>query len=392
MAWYKTGTISVTNGSATVTGSGTAWVANVRVGDGLAGPDDRLYEITAVASNTSLTISPTYDGSTSSGQAYLIWPTSSFGADIVSSLNSLISTYSTIATGPGAGKFANGTAALPAVAAAADVDTGAYWTGSNGYGIATGGAVRGLFSSAGMALTGLLSGTAVTQTAVDTTAGRLTKVGDFGIAGFSNLTSADDYDELGDVGRLIGHATSTNAPANFSFSNGISGFQSASSSARVAQLVIRTQNAGTTDNRLFFRGKDTTWADWAEAYHNQNLLGTVSQTSGSPTGAVIERGSNANGEYVRFADGTQICNAKVLIKAAADVTTGNKSETWTYPAAFVTAAGLGLSHCISSISPLARGITTIRTITSSSVLLLYHEADGIAEDVNSQAIAIGRWF
>ena len=38
-----------------------------------------------------------------------------------------------------------------------------------------------------------------------------------------------------------------------------------------------------------------------------NLVGTVSQSGGVPTGAVVERGSNANGEYVRFADGTQIC-------------------------------------------------------------------------------------
>ena len=37
------------------------------------------------------------------------------------------------------------------------------------------------------------------------------------------------------------------------------------------------------------------------------ILGTVSQSGGVPTGAVIERGSNANGEYVKFADGTMIC-------------------------------------------------------------------------------------
>jgi len=37
------------------------------------------------------------------------------------------------------------------------------------------------------------------------------------------------------------------------------------------------------------------------------ILGTVSQLEGLPTGAIIERGSNDNGEYVRFADGTQIC-------------------------------------------------------------------------------------
>ena len=36
-------------------------------------------------------------------------------------------------------------------------------------------------------------------------------------------------------------------------------------------------------------------------------VGTVSQAGGVPTGAIIQRGSNANGEFVRYADGTQIC-------------------------------------------------------------------------------------
>lgn len=54
------------------------------------------------------------------------------------------------------------------------------------------------------------------------------------------------------------------------------------------------------------------------------ILGTVSEVDGVPTGAVIESGSNANGNYVKFADGTMICtgggtlayaNASVLNKA-----------------------------------------------------------------------------
>ncbi len=37
------------------------------------------------------------------------------------------------------------------------------------------------------------------------------------------------------------------------------------------------------------------------------IVGTVSQSGGVPTGAIIQRGSNANGEFVRLADGTQWC-------------------------------------------------------------------------------------
>ena len=51
-----------------------------------------------------------------------------------------------------------------------------------------------------------------------------------------------------------------------------------------------------------------------------DILGTVSQSGGVPTGAVIENGSNSNGEYVRFADGTQICRMAV---ASADAVNKN---------------------------------------------------------------------
>lgn len=54
-------------------------------------------------------------------------------------------------------------------------------------------------------------------------------------------------------------------------------------------------------------------ADAIGAFRRGTLLGTVSQSGGVPTGAVIERGSNANGEYVRFADGTQICTRTTVV-------------------------------------------------------------------------------
>ena len=48
---------------------------------------------------------------------------------------------------------------------------------------------------------------------------------------------------------------------------------------------------------------------------SRDLLGTVSQSGGVPTGAIIERDSNANGEYVRFADGTMICTQRLELGA-----------------------------------------------------------------------------
>lgn len=74
MAWYRAGTIKVTANSATVTGTGTTWVQNARVGDGLQGPDGRMYEVTNIASNTSLSITPAYQGASATGQTYWIIP------------------------------------------------------------------------------------------------------------------------------------------------------------------------------------------------------------------------------------------------------------------------------------------------------------------------------
>lgn len=74
-----------------------------------------------------------------------------------------------------------------------------------------------------------------------------------------------------------------------------------------------------------------TWGPWYKTYSASNIVGTVSRTGSIPTGAIIERGGNANGQYIRYADGTQIC-------WKSDVTfTKNSTRneiTWTFPAVF----------------------------------------------------------
>ncbi|CAI0884076.1 TPA: hypothetical protein ACSTJE_003875 [Serratia fonticola] len=73
--WYKTGTINLTANNATVTGTGTAWADakfGVMLGMILLAPDNKLYEVKQVNSNTSLTLNSNYAGSTASGQSYAI--------------------------------------------------------------------------------------------------------------------------------------------------------------------------------------------------------------------------------------------------------------------------------------------------------------------------------
>lgn len=73
---YSTGTVTATQDSATVTGSGTSWntSTNAIAGEYIQLPDGKWYRITAIASDTSLTIETTYEGSTAAGQSYVISP------------------------------------------------------------------------------------------------------------------------------------------------------------------------------------------------------------------------------------------------------------------------------------------------------------------------------
>jgi hypothetical protein len=80
------------------------------------------------------------------------------------------------------------------------------------------------------------------------------------------------------------------------------------------------------------------------AYQRSNILGTVSQSGGVPTGALIETGSNANGSYTKWADGTLICERRGSVSVDLTTATGG---LWTnsgefllsapFPAAFVSA-------------------------------------------------------
>lgn len=68
--------------------------------------------------------------------------------------------------------------------------------------------------------------------------------------------------------------------------------------------------------------------------------GTVSQSGGTATGALFESGKNGNGEYVRFANGTQICRRDVGSQFAMQSQSGgiwysSNSGRLPFPAAFI---------------------------------------------------------
>lgn len=133
-----------------------------------------------------------------------------------------------------------------------------------------------------------------------------------------------------------------------------------------------------------------------DVYGRENILGTVSKSGGVPTGAIIERGSNVNGEYVKFADGTQICLLNITVTDQAIENTYGilylGARIWTFPSSFIsppavpapaiqlgTSASWGMSNGDSS-----------HTAASLRVLDIVPRAYGTSTRI--QAIAIGRWY
>ena len=90
--WQRTGNVTVTNGSKTVTGFGTKWktgVLPIQKGHTFYGPDNAAYEVDTVVSDESILLVDTYRGGTLANQAYRIDITrtstiSQFAADLAS--------------------------------------------------------------------------------------------------------------------------------------------------------------------------------------------------------------------------------------------------------------------------------------------------------------------
>ena len=204
MAWFRTGTITVTNGSTTVSGSGTTWIANAAVGEALYAPDGRLYEIANISSDTSLTLGSAYLGSTQSGQAYVIVPSQSYIRDLAAQAADLVNNYSTIANNAGVGKFGDGTLAAPGIRFSDDLDTGFYRSASNEVTFVAGGVAQFKYNASGLQFTsGAINGTVIGGTAA--AAGTFTNLAYTGTltggTGVINIGSGQVYkDASGNVG------------------------------------------------------------------------------------------------------------------------------------------------------------------------------------------------
>ncbi|MBF8746913.1 phage tail protein [Pseudomonas monteilii] len=293
MPWYRTGTVAITAGQTTVTGTGTAFALNARVGDAFQGPDGRWYEVTNIASATVLSILPAYQGATVSGGAYGLAPMQGYVKESADRLRQLVDQL---------------------------------------------GATFALF------------GGATTIEALRQNIMAATRGANSDITSLSGLTTALSVAQGGTGGK-------TQAAARTGLGLG---------AAAVAAIT-----------------------------------GTVSQSGGVPTGAIIERGSNANGEYVRYADGTQICWA---VRRCAYSAISLLVGTWSFPIAFsslLTVGGTIIQGAVADITPVSFrdfGPPMFASLSLAAASPRIWLISGATSSLTSGAfldvhcIAIGRWY
>ncbi|WP_353618908.1 hypothetical protein [Tropicibacter sp. R16_0] len=232
----------------------------------------------------------------------------------------------------------------------------------------------------------------VVENALDQTPGRLLRVGSFGLGATDSIE-----------GRLL----DGRVPLGAGFYSGAGGSSDLAtfpdSSSRYGPIINATRRNGPdvyTIRRVFFSGNrpivmgsadnGATWSGPNSLYGTDDVVGSVSQSGGTITGAVIERGSNANGEYVRFADGTQICWHVLDLVGGGDVTI---SANWTFPAGFT---GDPVVHLTSKAPPPSgtreRSYWTGSGALSRSLNVSMNAVWPANTSESHQVWAVGRWY
>jgi len=240
-------------------------------------------------------------------------------------------------------------------------------------------------------LSGLAGGTAIQSTPADTASGRLMPVGAFGLGGQAvrvtpaalNLVTASGLYQLDGV--ITGR-----------FDNGTRFLHLQGGVGQATQLGFRQGS----DSVQWRRQTGGVWQNWQEVFSRAQVLGTVSQLAGVPTGALIEQGSNANGSYIRFADGTQICWQSHTHLAVPFVSSGGMDRSASFAsvnwsAAFHTAASVEVTSDFRGLNTTSLwGSTagsTVHVAACDSYRFIRSTGSG-APDCRVSFVGIGRWY
>lgn len=416
MPWYKSGTVSVTQNSNAVIGTGTAFIANARVGDAFRGPDGGWYEVTNIASDTALSIAPNYIGATNASGAYALAPMQGYVKDSADALRALVNQFGGVMavlgetpTQPGVRASLNltNTDGLPEGA------TNLYHTAARTMGTALAGVVFTdptpiVAADSILVAAGKLQAQATA--ALPKTGGTLTgPINDAPIQTLASAATVNIGASTSNVVAISGATAITSfgtiaagARRTVRFTSALTLTHNATSMILPTGANIATAANDTAEflslgsgNWICLRYNPFSGKALAFAYDRSSVVGTVSQSGGAPTGAIIERGGTGNGQFVKFADGTMICWLLIQgLSIAINQAYGSGAigvSNWAYPSVFsatpVVFMGARGAGKFTATSPADATSSTLGSF------LVFDPAGGVyTGSFNCFFLAIGRWF
>lgn len=414
MPWYKSGTVSVVQNSNAVIGTSTAFIANARVGDGFRGPDGGWYEVTNIASDTGLSINPPYQGATNAAGGYALAPLQGYVKDSADALRALVNQFGGMLAVLGNDPTTSGVREALGLS-----DTGGLPEGDNQYFTddrVRAAALTGLVTTspaAVVAADALLVGIGKLQAQVSArlplAGGKMT--GAINDATPEILASAATVD-IGAAKSnvvLIEGSTAITYLGNIPFgARRTIRFLGSMVLTHAASLVLPggvniTTSPNDAADFLSMGGGNWVCLDYvrgngkstAFSFDRSNILGAVSQVGGQPTGALLEYGTNAGGDFYKFASGLMICTktftaGPVSFSAGSYLFTSASEAVGAMPATFV---GTPVVTC-SGYAGATGGWPAVYAAPTASNWgnwAMYRQAAG-AGITYFNFTAIGRWF
>lgn len=171
--------------------------------------------------------------------------------------------------------------------------------------------------------------------------------------------------------------------------------------AQINFLTGVTSNIQTQLNARYKEGDSPTFTavttDDGEVYAPGNILDPVSESSGVPTGGIIEEGANTNGKYVKYASGAMICWHQLSGSFSSASATTSGDQVWTFPAEFVGQDPRLQRTCNNSVNGSGdqdnnRGYARGMGLTQAGFRYTWGTNYGSSGTWRIDVLAIGRWF